>query len=55
MGAILRYPNRVGVKVPAAIRDKWKPANYLGRENFMNYDLCDNGDMPIYLMHIGSE
>ena len=58
MGAILRYPNRVGVKVPAAIWDNWKPANYLGRENFMRYALSD---MPIYLMlflrsnHIGEE
>ena len=47
MGAILRYPDRVGVKVPAAIWDNWKPANYLSGGNFMRYVLRD---MPIYLM-----
>ena len=41
MGAILLYHNRVGVKVSAAIWDNWKPANYLGGGNFMNYDLSD--------------
>ena len=39
IGAILRYPDRVGVKVPAAIWDNWKPANYLGGAEFMRYRL----------------
>ena len=45
MGAILRYPDRVGVKVPAAIWDNWKPANYLGGGNFMRSALRD---IPTY-------
>ena len=47
MGAKIRYPGRVGVKVPAAIWDKWKPTGYFGGEKIVKSALRD---VPIYLL-----